>query len=414
MIKKYNNKKNLWTWYFFDAGNSAHALIISALSFPVFYKTIVLSHSAEATSIWGFLYAGVLLISALLSPWLTSQLYMRRKRAEGLRWITAISIIATLCLGLVNTIDPVIISMLFVVSTVCYFLALPIYNSFLADISNVDDVEVSSSYGWATGYAGGIVVIVIALVLGLIKSGEEATPESYRYLFLLAAVFYAFFTAFLLFKSKGIENSSKGISAQTNLNIEGFQIIKFIKNNKYVSKILLGYWMVNEAATVAVLFTSIALITLAGVSVLTVFKMVLFIQVVGVFSTWGAGIFNKRLGFKIAIIISCVLWILVPVALFSLSKGAPPWVVVTFIGMAIGTHHTIVRANITKLSISFDQDFNKGLLFGYLETSGRVAQVLGPILVGVLSLFSLEYALLSVVIFPILGLIIFSTLKEER
>lgn len=59
-----------WCWYGFDAGNSAHALMVSTVGFALYFKVVLLGNSAEGDTLWGILTAIVLSVAGLISPFL--------------------------------------------------------------------------------------------------------------------------------------------------------------------------------------------------------------------------------------------------------------------------------------------------------------------------------------------------------
>lgn len=396
-------KSKFWAWSAFDAGNSAHALLVSTVGFALYFQQVLFRDNAQATSLWALLTAVVLSVSGLASPFLTSWLSFKQIRWVGL-WITTIGCVAaTMALSLPLSVWSAIGFYFF--SAVGYYLALPIYNTYLEEVAE-GKPEKASARGWAIGYLGGVLVAALAFVLGMLSKPVTERPDLYRQLFLLAGIFNLVLSLPIMVWAFISERQSK--SQPSSVSRWSFsQVFSVFRQNPNLIRLLLSYWMVGECGTITIYFTAIFLAQYAHMPAAKIFALTLVLQLIGFFSTWIVGDVSDRFGSKSAYRIVCYLWTVVPVLLWGISLGWSYWLAILAIGLVIGAHHVIVRSEVAKIaSTSGMSPEAKGSVFGFLEITGRITSVLGPLAIGIATFFlPLSTSLLIACAFPLLALV---------
>jgi len=175
---------------------------------------------------------------------------------------------------------------------------------------------------------------------------------------------------------------------------------------------LLTYWLVGEGATVVVYFTAIFLSQYANLNAAQILKCTLIVQGGAFFSTWLFGYLADRTNAKKVFIFIIFIWILIPVLLWIISKGFSIWFALSAISLVLGAYHSVIRGKVGHIAASIQDQTSQGSLWGFLEVSGRVSQVLGPLVVGVVSYFTtLNNAILVASIFPLAALLIIRKYK---
>ncbi len=170
---------------------------------------------------------------------------------------------------------------------------------------------------------------------------------------------------------------------------------------------LLVYWLVGEVAVVVIYFFAIMLKEYAGLSATQILIYTIVGQLLAIVSTFGLGLLANKVGGKGVLIWIVFSWMFVPVLLFFMSVGLTFWVPMGLLGLILGSYHAIIRGRVGALSERFTVAGDKGSLFGFLEVSGRISQVIGPILMTLVTLFMpLNYGIIIMTIFPLSALII--------
>ncbi|MBI3919441.1 MAG: MFS transporter [Betaproteobacteria bacterium] len=406
-----NQTVRAWSWYLFDAGNSAHALLVSTVGFALYFRQYLFAANAQADTLWALITAIVLAISAAISPFITSWLYHHQIRWIGLGATTIGCVFFTVLLGFDISPNAGVVVAIYMLSAIGYYVALPIYTSYLREASG-STVEKTSSTGWAVGYVGGIVVALIALGMGSLSAPVAEQPHRFREIFVLAGVFNLILSLPLLYwtwRDRG-ESITHGANQW-----QWDRVLGILRRLPGTMRLLVSYWMVGEAATIALYFTAIFLGTYVGLPIAKIFALTLLVQFIAAIATWLIGNFAEKYGSDKLFRITCWLWIAVPPLLWAVKHGVVYLAPLVLMGLVLGAHHTLVRAEIVRLSETeaFDKD-EKGSLFGFLEVTGRVSSILGPLIVGLLTfVVDLSEALLVATVFPIIALQIIRRYKWQ-
>lgn len=407
------NKIKIISWYAFDMGNSAHALLISTVGFALYFKEFLFKDNPNANSAWGMLTAIVLAFSAILSPLVTSWLFSIKKRSFGLIISTIICVIATALLSTRFSESVAFSVIIYFFSALGYYLALPIYNSYLPEISETSCMQKISGAGWALGYLGGIFSVLLCWGFGYLEYPAAERPELYRNIFLVAASFNFLFSLPMLVLSC-LKDFNKSVPSTSVWKF--FDIIQIFKseNGKSILNLLFVYWLVTEVAVVVTYYFAIFLKEYSGLTEAQILIYSMIGQLLAIISTYTFGMLSNKVGGKKVLIGIISLWVIVPALLFSMSIGLTFWVPVIILGLIMGAYHAIIRGKIAQISETFSETRDKGSLFGFLEVSGRISQVIGPILISLVTLFMpLNKGIITMTIFPLFALIILIKYKWQ-
>src|SRR3954447_5258419 len=162
-------------WIFFDWAAQPYFTLITTFVFAAYFATHVASNPAQGQSLWGFATAAAGLLIALLSPVLGAI-----ADASGRRklWIAAFGALLVIGASLMWIGAPrrpeMIVPLLtaYVVATIGVEFATVFINAMMPTLVPPERIGRLSGTGWATGYVGGIVSLI--LVLGFLA----ASPES--------------------------------------------------------------------------------------------------------------------------------------------------------------------------------------------------------------------------------------------
>jgi MFS transporter, UMF1 family len=168
------------SWIFFDWAAQPYFTLITTFVFAPYFATHVASDPASGQSLWGFATAAAGLTIALLSPVLGAIADASGRRKP---WIAAFGALLVIGSGLmwfgrpgdVSVIPPLLLA--YGIATVGVEFATVFNNAMMPTLVPPDRIGRLSGTGWATGYVGGILSLI--LVLGFLA----ASPETGRTLF---------------------------------------------------------------------------------------------------------------------------------------------------------------------------------------------------------------------------------------
>src|SRR5712672_4257943 len=180
MQKNYPPRSAVISWIFFDWAAQPYFMLITTFVFAPYFATHVASDPASGQALWGFATSAAGLVIAAMSPVLGAI-----ADASGGRkpWIAAFGALLVIGSGLMWFGKPgdsgVILPLLMAygVATIGVEFATVFNNAMMPTLVPPDRIGRLSGSGWALGYVGGILSLI--LVLGFLA----ASPETGRTLF---------------------------------------------------------------------------------------------------------------------------------------------------------------------------------------------------------------------------------------
>lgn len=304
---------------------------------------------------------------------------------------------------------------LLIISNMTFAAANVFYNAFLIDITTEDKRDKVSSYGYAAGYIGGVLMLVLNILL--ISNAEKigiSQGLAVRISFLGASLWWAVFgiISFSMIKSRG---ASKSIPQNTNLVTIGFkelwQTLKELVRLKYTARFLISYLFYNDGIQTVILqssvFISYELFTSKGLPENNSILLAIFI--VAQFSAFiGALVFqqiSKYIGAKNTILVSLMIWCgIVFYAYFVFSEMYQVWIMGAFIGLVLGSTQALSRSLFSQMIPAG----RESSFFGLYEISEKgtswMGQLLFVIVVGITN--SYRQAILALIVFFVIGSLI--------
>ena len=179
-MQRYPPRSAVIGWIFFDWAAQPYFTLITTFVFAPYFATHVAPDAASGQSLWGFATAAAGLMIALMSPVLGAIADASGRRKP---WIAAFGAMLVIGSGLMwfgRPGDPgVIVPLLLAygLATIGVEFATVFNNAMMPTLVPPDQIGRLSGTGWATGYLGGILSLI--LVLGFLA----ASPETGRTLF---------------------------------------------------------------------------------------------------------------------------------------------------------------------------------------------------------------------------------------
>ncbi|SEO59142.1 MFS transporter, UMF1 family [Salinihabitans flavidus] len=159
-------RKRIWGWFFFDwASQPFNTLLITFIFAP--YVKELMGDGAAAQSAWGFGIGAAGIVIALLAPVLGA---MSDISGNRMRWIwvfSAMYVVGSYGLwwAAPGDFNLLLTLTLFAIGMIGMEFATIFTNSMLPDLGPKEEIGRISGNGWAFGYLGGLVALIIMLVL---------------------------------------------------------------------------------------------------------------------------------------------------------------------------------------------------------------------------------------------------------
>ena len=401
------------SWAFYDWGNSAFPTIMMTAVLPIYYFNVLAGDLPEhlRTAYWGYTSAMAMTIIALVGPMVGALGDLMQRKKPFIVLGTAIGMIFSIMLATLSGGDWWLGSLYFILGNIGFALAEIFYDSLLPFIAKEKEVTRVSTAGYAVGYLGGGLCLVICLgfiqaptVFGLADAGEGV-----RAAFLCVAFWWGLFTIPLLRNIPEPPAQTEKKPFHLLLPIQNnIETLKKIRLHKNVFLFLLAYWAYSDG-----IGTVIKMATIygkeVGIGTSDLIGAIVMVQFLGVPFTFAFGGIADKFGPKPSLCLALSVYAFICIIAFFMTAGWQFWVLAFLLSMVQGAAQAISRSVFTSL-IPKEQ---AGEFFGFFSVSSRFAGIIGPLLFGFLSQItgSSRHSILAIVLLFILGM--FILLKVE-
>jgi UMF1 family MFS transporter len=306
-------------------------------------------------------------------------------------------------------------SILLIVANLCFGAAVVFYNAFLPEIASPDRRDAVSSQGFALGYLGGGLLLLVNL--GLLTLMED-TALAVRLSLASAGLWWLVFT--YLFPQQRLQQRrpARYLPEGATLLTHGVREIastlkKLYSQYPQTLRFLIAYLIYNDGIqTVIIVSTAFAADEL-GVATDLLLVLVLLIQFVAFFGALFFGRLARRIGAKRAILISLVIWS--GMVIFAYALLYEQWqlfVLGFFVAIVLGGSQALSRSLFSQM-IPREHEAE---YFGFYEISERGTSWLGPLAfaVAVQATGSQRLAIISLIVFFVVGLVLLSRVNVRQ
>lgn len=413
MNKESIPKREVLAWCLFDFANSSFTTLIVTVAYSIYFTQVV-AKGYQAEQLWGWGYSGSMLIIAILSPWLGAVADCSAKKKQFLIAFTALCVIGTSALIIVEEGDIIQGLVLFALANIGFNGGLAFYNAFLLEISDSSNIGRISGYGWALGYIGGL--LCLGLAYPLLKGGFE--PDNllnFRLSFLLTAIFFLFFSipTFLILKERTLP---RGLKHGETYWSHGFRRLgdtfHEMRRFRELIKYLAGYLLYTDGINTVIVFSSIFANKVLNFSPKEIIIYFFVTQITAALGAYVFGFITDRIGAKRTISITLVIWIIVAFCAYLVQTKAQFYILGLAAGVALGSNQSASRVLLGLLTPSG----KSAEFFGLFSLTGKFAATLGPLVYGYVTAITgtQRIAVLTIGIFFLAGLILLQTVREEK
>lgn len=389
-------------WALWDWGSAAYHAVILTFVFSVYLTDAVGDASPAASAALGYAIGAAGLVIALLAPVIGQRADAsgRRKLSTGV-W-TACTVVAMASLFVVRD-DPRYLwpgLALLALGSVVAELAQVSYNAMLADVSTRATMGRVSGFGWAMGYVGGIVLLLVVYYGFVAGSGPTGgflgVPRedglNVRAVALVAAAWFLVFALPLLF---GVPEAPPAAGRRPALGIIASyralaaDLVALYREDRHTVYFLGASALFRDGLAAIFTVGSVLAVGVYGIGAGDVLLFGVAANVVAAVGALAGGRVEDRVGPKPVIMVSLAAIIVAAALLLVVSGPAPFWVLALVLVLFVGPAQSSSRTFLARLA----PRGREGELFGLYATTGRAVSFLAPTLFGLfVSLFDAQRA----------------------
>jgi UMF1 family MFS transporter len=393
--------RGTFAWAFYDWANSAFALSVLAVLFPLVLGNYwsVGDGGAAVTVRLGWITFAASAIVCITAPIFGTIADAGGYRKKFLFFLALIGAVMTASLGLVGQGNWPLALGVYLVASIGYYNSTVFYDSLLIDVTEPQHYSFVSTLGFSLGYLGG--ALLLALHLWMVKSpatfGLAGIPEAFSMAFVSVGVWWVLFMIPLMYlvpeRHSAIEVTSGAIrAAYTELSNTFHQIGKY----RNIAIFLGGYWL-YVGGVFTVIFMAVNYGQRLGFADQDLVFALLITNFAGFPATLLYGLAARRFGAKAGIYFALLVYIGACMWGMAMTTIEEFYVMAVTIGCVQGGVQGLSRS----LYASIIPPDQPGEFFGFYNMTTKFAHVLGPAMVAIAAMLSDDPKWVLLVLMPL-------------
>lgn len=412
-----DTRKAILSWTLYDWANSAFATTVMAGFFPVFFKAY---WSTEASVQVSTFYLGTAnsiaaILVAAMAPILGAIADKGSAKKRFLGFFAFLGAIMTGGLWLVQAGQWQMAILFYIVGTIGFSGGNIFYDSLLPAVASQKKVDYVSSLGFSLGYIGGGLLFVINVLMYL-KPEIFGIPDGatgIRLSFISVGVWWAVFSLPIMIFVKEPKNEDsmpifKAVSAGWKQLRNTF---KEIRHLKVIGTFLLAYWFYIDGVD-TIIKMAVDYGTSLGFPAESLIIALLLVQFVAFPAALIYHKFAQKIGVKRAIQVAIIAYAIITVFGVLMQEPLHFYILAMMIGLFQGGIQALSRSYYTRLI----PESKAAEFFGFYNMLGKFAAVIGPFMIGLVTVISgsNRIGMLSILILFLLGAVLLRRVDEEE
>jgi UMF1 family MFS transporter len=472
-----NNKREIFGWAMYDWANSAFSTtVVTVFLGP--YLTSITKAAADASgmvyllgvpirydSFFTYIISASVLLQVTFLPILGALADYSHLRKQLMQLFCVIGSLATVALFFLLPGGHFIGALLFLIANLSFGASIVFYNSYLPNIADEANRDRVSSYGWAMGYLGGGLLLVINLILYLFSDKIGLSSSLVARLSLASAGVWWFGFSLITFATLRQRHAVRPLPAGETYFTIGFKQLATLMNVPTATitvlmllplaipilfllrlpvfiallpgagpiavlvifvarkarslpeamKFLVAYLFYNDGIQTVIAVSAIFAAEELGFSSTNLILVILMIQFVAYLGATGFGWLAGRIGAKRTVFISLVIWSAAVIYAFAGMKSTALllgmeqrqlefWVLGFVIALVLGGSQALSRS----LFAQMVPENQEAEFYSFYEISERGTSWMGTLVFGLVNqaFGSLRIGIVSVILFFIIGLVL--------
>ncbi len=410
------NKKTL-SWAFYDWANSAFATSVMAGFFPVFFKQFWCDGADVSTSTFrlGMANSFGSLLVIFLAPLLGAIADQAGAKKKFLLSFTLLGVMASGSLYFISQGEWFPAVCLYIAGIVGFSGGNVFYDSLLVSVAPPEKTDRISALGFSLGYLGGGLLFAFNILMTLYPSmfGLDDAAEAVRISFVSVAVWWALFSLPIMIWVD--EPSLPKQQSAMDSCVAGLRQLKKtfseIRRLRVVFCFLIAYWLYIDGLDTIVRMAVDYGMSL-GFDANGLIMALLITQFVGFPAALVFGRLGERFGTKKAILLGIFIYLLVTTWAMFMETIFEFYLMAAAIGLVQGGVQSLSRSLYSRI-IPVDKAAE---FFGFYNMLGKFAAVIGPLLMGWISILTgnPRLSLLAVIFLFVTGAIVLFFVDENK
>lgn len=383
------DKKKVFSWTLYDWANSAFATTVMAGFFPIFFEKYWSNPDFvdKSTFYLGLSNSVGSLIVAIMAPFLGAISDTGSTKKKFLFTFAFLGILSTSLLFFVQQGDWQLAAALYVVGTIGFSSGNVFYDSLLPAVAKKPKYDFVSSLGYSMGYLGGGVLFIINILMYQNPHwfGIQDSTTAIRLSFVTVAVWWAVFSIpIFLFVPEPKNKDDIIFSDAVKLGwVQLKTTFSEIKQMRIIGLFLLSYWLYMDGVDTIIRMAGKLALSM-GFEASDMLFVLILVQLIG----FPAGLlfnwFSSIIKPKNAVLVAILFYTIATGSAYFMTSKIHFYVLAGIIGLFQGGIQAISRSLFARL-VPLGKE---GEFFGFYNMLGKFSAVVGPILLGTVTLMT--------------------------
>lgn len=420
-----NDKRTIHGWAVFDWANSSYALVIAVAIFPIYFLSVTndtimfFGKSITNSGVYAFSIAFAYILLAMLSPLLSGIADSSGRKMVFMKFFTLMGSLA--CISMFFFMEKlsygwIIGTVAFILSTIGFSGSLVFYNSYLPEIASEDQYDRVSAKGFAYGYVGSVILLIINLIV-IMKPGffgitNDTLPS--RIAFVMVGLWW------LGFAQITFRRLPKDVVTKTGARLiwSGYKEIrtvwKQVRQMKNLLRFLTAFFFYSAGVQTVLYLASIFAEKELHFETAELISIILLLQIVAIGGAYFFAFVSKLKGNKFSLICMLIIWACICAAAYFVSQKMQFYAIASAVGVVMGGIQAVSRSTYSKLIPENTDDTTS--YFSFYDILEKLAIVFGTFSFGFIEQMTggMRNSVLALGFFFLLGIAILITVKFVR
>ncbi len=402
------NRKLERAWSMYDWANSVFPLSITTAIFPVYYEGVTrkasiatgmateadyyiefLGHKFLNTALYSYSLSFAFLLIAIVQPLLSGIADVKGRKKTFMQFFCYIGASSSAMLYYFDSNHIGAGILFFILAMIGFAGSIVFYNAFLPEITTEDRYDRVSARGFAMGYFGSVLLLIVNLALIILTEkpadGSEPTitfisqEMATRTAFVMVGLWWAGF-AQITFINLPKESKLKRGGAITHGFYELKKVFNEIKQRAEISKYLRSFFFVSMGLQTVMYVASLFGAKELNLPSIHLIGAVLVINLIGIpgslFFSWISGKIGNMLTLRLLVVI----WIFVCMIAYYINTAAQFYMLGALVGSVMGGIQSLFRSTYAKLIP--DDTLDHASYFSFYDVTEKLAIVFGTFAFG--------------------------------
>lgn len=424
-----DNKKIINAWATYDLANSVYNLVITATIFPIYYKIVTTNENApegarnivsflgmelKNTTLYDYAIAFAYLIIVSIAPLLSGIADYSGKKKRFMQFFCYLGAASCSLMYFFDKDNLGLGIVLAILACIGFSGSLVFYNAYLPEIASPGKQDSVSARGFAMGYVGSSVLLIVNLVM-VTSVPKEQAAEMMQYSFLTVGLWWFGFSfiPFYFLPNTPVSHDVRGNPLSKGY-MELRKVWKELRKNPRLTRFLLAFFVysmgVQTVMLVANHFGSEEIRMESG-QLITTILIIQFVAMAGSFLfSW----LSSKLGNIFALKSATVIWALICfVTFFFVITPAHFMVVAGFVGLVMGGIQALSRSTYSKF---LPETEDHASYFSFYDVCEKLSIVFGMGLFGFINELSsgMRQPIIVLISFFVIGFLLLLRIPKSN